>query len=107
MDSPPGYRLGKPVHLGERSEVRMGVRERDGLEVVLKGFRAAESDAEGRARNELAMLQKVEGPGVVAALELTHAAEMPVLVLRHVPGVSLDSWVGTSLPAFDALLTVF
>jgi serine/threonine protein kinase len=87
MKSMSGYELGKPLHLGERSEAYTGVRERDDLEVVLKRFRATGSaGAEQRARQELAMLQNV---------------------LERVHGLTLDAWLRARAPDVATLLDVF
>ncbi len=107
MESVPGYRIGKRRYLDEHVEVRLGVREHDGLEVVLKSFLGRDrSETEWRARQELATLAKLAGPGVPQAIELTESEDAPVLVLQNTPELTLEQWVRDELPDLATVLEV-
>ena len=106
MQAPAGYSLGKSLHVGRHSHVYAAQREHDGREVVLKAYRSG-SNQEERARHELALLQKLAGAGIPAVLELTLETGSPMLILERAAGITLDAWVGGSLPTPLEFIDVF
>jgi hypothetical protein len=93
--TPRGYSFAKWLRQNENGSVALAIRETDGLDVVLKTYRA-DRDRGGRSlqvQRELEALRAVAGPGVPAALDLLLTHSPPVLVLARVPGTSLLRWI--------------
>jgi len=87
----PGYAIDKTIHSGKSSDVYAGVRQADGLRVVLKRYTRA-GLIDGAPTDEWEALTKVAGVGIPRPIELIDDSP-PVLVLEHVPGVPLGSWL--------------
>jgi len=101
-----GYRVGAEIAHSEHTTVRRAVRERDGKAVVIKTLsREYPSPAElRRVEFEYRVLNKVQGPGVIEALELLKAGNSLALVLEDFGGESLAAErVPLPLPRFFAL----
>jgi histidine kinase len=104
MIPPSGYTLTKCLSSTQRSEVYAALREGDGLEVVLKCYRADRASVPlSRAAHELGLLQRVAGEGIVRALEMDVSGARPVLVLERCPGVPLSDADGEPLSLAELL----
>ena len=89
-DAPDGYTLGKRLHASPHSEVYEGVRDADGLDVVIKGYLGDGSqDRRPRAQREFYALRRVESDGIPRAYDVDRSRKRPLLVLERLPGVAL------------------
>src|SRR5262245_1967704 len=88
--TPDGYRIGKRLRSGPRSELREGVRIADGATVLLKSYVDDRSDADlPRVQREFDLMRRVGSPGIPRALDLDRSGPRPLLVLEQLPGMSL------------------
>jgi hypothetical protein len=100
-----GYTLAKRIHAGRLSEVYAAVRSIDGRRVVLKHYSA--KAAGGRnPRAEWDALAQLAGEGIPRPLELIETGARPVLVLDHIQGVPLATWIETEPAPLLAFLQV-
>ena len=88
--APEGYRLGKRLRSGPRSELREGMRLADGTPVLLKSYLDDRSDdPASRVQRELDLMRRIASPGIPRALDLDRTTPRPLLVLEQLPGLSL------------------
>jgi len=107
LQPPSGYRHRKLVQATARGRIDVTMRESDGREFLLKSYVEHDTErARSRAQVELEVLQRLAGPGVVHCVEVITDGDEIALLLEWVQGVPLFDWVGTSLPAVEAALSV-
>jgi len=88
-----GYTVGEQLAARHNSRVYAAVRTHDSAPVVLKLC------ANGATTEyEYDVLRRLNSPWVVRALALEHAGDRPVLVLEHLPGVTLSRHLVQSGP---------
>jgi predicted ATPase/GAF domain-containing protein len=80
----PGYRLGLELVRSQHTAIYRGIREQDGLPVIVKTLsREYPTPAEVRRLEfEYRILEKLRGPGVVEAFELVRSGSRPALILE-------------------------
>jgi predicted ATPase/HPt (histidine-containing phosphotransfer) domain-containing protein len=87
----PGYRLGAELLHTEHTAVYRGVRESDGLHLVIKTL-SREYPLPSEVRRlefEYRMLEKLRGPGVIATLGMTRTGGQLALLLEDFGGITL------------------
>jgi len=105
MQSLDGYKVTGPFARTGRSRVYAGVREADGLEVLLKAYvRDLTTRGASRAQREIQVLRQIAGEGIPRAVELIQTEHCPVLVLERAPGMSLRHWVEAGTPTIPACI---
>jgi hypothetical protein len=107
LRAPTGYTVTKCLRASRASEVHTGVRDDDGITVILKAYlrdRSHES-THSLARRELEALRAAAGSGTPAPLDLIIDPGHAILVLEHVPGMDLQEWLTLSgPPALESFL---
>ena len=106
------YRVLEEVARGGQGVVMRAIDTQSRQQVALKrlicGAFSAERDLE-RFRRELAILERLEHPGIVRLIELIEHEGLPVLVFEWVDGLPADKWA-EQLPAagrVEAILRAF
>jgi len=101
----PGYELEATLHSSTCSDVYVAVRRSDQRRVVLKRYTPQGSTGTS-VRDEWEALTRLSGPGVPRALELLYDSPRPVLVMEHVPGISLSQWIAEREPSIAHVLSI-
>jgi len=87
-----GYAAKNLLQATRMAEVWSGVREADGLAVILKHY-VGSNEAEIGVERELEILRRVAGPGIPEVIEVGEAADGGrVIVQAQKPGVHLETW---------------
>jgi len=88
-----GYTVWDCIRETEQSEVYTGIRNADGLRVVLKAYRSSRGTAEQRCLHEYQMLDRIGSPDVVRPVEVVSDARGSVLVVERFSGFPLSRYV--------------
>lgn len=104
---PLNYTLRECLSSSSKSEVYAAVRNTDGLAVVAK-LESASHRPRGvsKLRREYELLRKVEGDGIVKALDLDESGQPALLILEHLPGVPLRRYLHERSLSLDRFLSV-
>lgn len=95
LETAPEYRLLSMLGSGAYAHVVVARRMSDGQQVALKVLRpGAEPDVVERFRDEAAIMQAIDHPGVVKAHRLLDHNGQLVLELEYVHGVTLEALAG-------------
>lgn len=106
MQPPARYTLIERVHTGIENSVYRGVRESDGLRVIVKTPNSPYPSRSQLARlsHEYAMLRRAGGRGAVVPLELSQGGELIALVTEDWDGTPLHHLLAPGpLPLPEAL----
>ncbi|ATB38517.1 hypothetical protein CYFUS_003952 [Cystobacter fuscus] len=108
VTSMPGYRVTEQLHDGQGSTVYRGVRNSDGLAVVLKELKPAYPSPEKIAwfKREYDVLRALDTTGVVKAHELGTSQYRWVMVLEDFGGQSLDRILRRHRLSLEEVLTL-
>jgi len=101
--APAGYTLRERLYAGPLSVAYRAVRDRDGLDVVIKQYRSSVQpliDIE----HEFRVLELLSGPGVPEAVEYDTGARRPTLITTFASGISLRRFVQQELPPVEVAL---
>jgi predicted ATPase/signal transduction histidine kinase len=106
--SMPGYRVTEQLHEGQGSNVYRGVRDSDGLAVVLKELKPAYPPPEKIAwfKREYELLRALDTTAVVKAHELGSSQYRWVMVLEDFGGESLDRIMRRRRLSLEEVLTL-
>lgn len=101
-----GFEGLRQLHAGGQAQVHRARRLSDGQAVILKQMRTSYPTGPQRARfrREFDLLQRVEGQGVVRALDWLDAGRSPVMVLEDFGGASLERCFERGPPALGQAL---
>jgi len=100
-----GYTFTKRLQAGAKGEVHLGVRDADGLAVVLKVLPDSET---GRklAQREFDALSAIAASGIPRPIALELDGSRPLLVLEAMSGSPIRSWIDAQRRPAQAILTV-
>ncbi len=96
MPDVPGYSITQQLYAGSRTLVYRGVRQRDGLPVVMKLLRNPLPNFNEWVRfcNQYAIAKAIDLPTVVKMLEFETGPQSHVLVMEDCGGISLQDLLG-------------
>ncbi len=101
-----GFTINECISDSDRLVVSRGVRNQDGLPVILKAVPVAFQEAYTfrRFERELEISSRIDFPGVIKMLELVDSSDGVALVMEDFHGQSLSDAFGHARPSIDSIL---
>ncbi len=96
-----GYSVWDCIHDTRNSSVYTGVRDADGLRVVLKVYSSSREAKSERAKHEFEALKRIDSPRLVRPVALVDARSGPVLVVERVQGFALSDYSRAQRPSLE------
>lgn len=104
----PGYRMrGGTLGSGGMGVVYAAEQLDPPRKVAIKVLHMAAPEALARFTAEATIMRRLDHPGIARALASGEANGHPYIVMEHVEGVTLDTWVRTVAPPLAIKLGVF
>ncbi len=101
-----GYEVWDLVRETPFSEVYAGIRIDDRLRVVFKRYLGRGAASQGRAQREFELISRIEGEGVVRAVDSCASGDRHVLITERFPGFPLSRFAANRALPLDQFLTI-